>query len=198
MSRIGIFGGSFDPVHAGHTGAVESFLNSGLIDEVWVLLTPDPPHKQNKRQASYNHRLEMLKLAFGPMAVNGRVKVSTLEKDLPSPSYTLQTLRHFKKSYPGHNFFLCLGGDSILQFHTWYRFEEILKDFSLLAVERPGSDAGKADRRVLEKTIFVEHVPVDASSTFVREADESVEDQLPGEVEAYIREHGLYTHLTQH
>lgn len=187
--RIGIFGGSFDPVHTGHVEAVASFLNSGLLDEVWVLLTPDPPHKRGKSQAPYNDRLAMLQLAFAEI---DSVVVSTYEKELPAPSYTLQTLTNLRNDYPGHTFFLCVGGDSVNHFHKWYRFEEILEICSIIAAERPGNGMEQADHRVLEKTIFVEHNPISISSTGVRSGDIEKSRHLPKRVEDYIRKHNLY------
>ncbi len=187
--RIGIFGGSFDPVHTGHVEAVASFLNSGLLDEVWVMLTPDPPHKLGKSKASYSHRHAMLELAFADL---DSAFVSTYEKDLPYPSYTLQTLTHLIQDYPVHTFFLCLGGDSVSHFHEWYKFEDILGICSLIAAERPGNSTESADPRVLEKTIFVEHIPLDISSTGVRSGTIDKGYHLPENVEHYISKHKLY------
>jgi len=189
--RVGIFGGTFDPVHSGHIEAVNSFLSGGLIDELWVMLTPDPPHKRDRnRHTPYHHRLQMLKLAFEGM---DNVRICTIEKELPQPSYTLQTLRHLTKTYPEIRFFLCVGEDSVSSFHTWHRYRDILKNFSLLAVKRPGSDAKKAEADVLDKTIFLEHKPVDISSTGIRQNESVPEQMVPDNVAAYIEEHQLYT-----
>lgn len=189
--RVGIFGGTFDPVHSGHIEAVHSFLSSGLIDEVWVMLTPDPPHKRHKdHHTPYNHRLEMLKLAFKGM---GNARICTLEKELPQPSYTLQTLRHLRETYPDIRFFLCLGEDSVSSFHTWHRYGNILENFSILAVKRPGSDAENAKAEVLERTIFLEHKPVDISSTAIRQDESDMEQMVPDNVAMYIEEHQLYS-----
>jgi nicotinate-nucleotide adenylyltransferase len=189
VKRIGIFGGSFDPVHNGHIESVQSFLNSGLIDEVWVLLTPDPPHKSGRMMAPFSDRIQMLHLAFGD---HKDVTISDVEKSLPSPSYSLQTVRHLKNHYPGFTFFLCLGGDSLAEFHTWYRYREILKECSLMAVLRPGFSREGISNEILEKTVFVDHKPVRASSTQVRK-DAAASDQiLPAQVKEYIEKHQLY------
>lgn len=189
--RAGIFGGTFDPVHSGHIEAVQSFLSSGLIDEIWVMLTPDPPHKRHKNNHTpYNHRLQMLKLAF--QGINN-VRISTIEKELPQPSYTLQTLSHLTKTYPDTRFFLCLGEDSVSSFHTWHRYRDILKDLSLLAVKRPGADVKEASEDVLDKTIFLEHKPVNISSTAIRQNESDLEQMVPDNVAAYIEEHQLYS-----
>ena len=188
--RVGIFGGTFDPVHSGHIEAVNSFLDSHLIDEIWVMLTPDPPHKSpNPHRASYQHRLAMLNLAFQGV---DNVQISTIENDLSKPSYTLQTLQYLSGKYPENHFLLCLGEDSVHSFHAWHRYKDILKDYSILAVKRPGSDAEKARPEVLEKTIFVEHKPVDVSSTVIRGNESGNQNMVPDAVAAYIQEHELY------
>jgi nicotinate-nucleotide adenylyltransferase len=188
-ARIGIYGGSFDPVHNGHVFAVHSFLNSGLIDEVWVLLTPYPPHKTDQSKTGYQHRFEMLKLAFEAV---DNVHIKTVENELPSPSYTLQTLEHLEKTHPSHTFFLCLGEDSIQHFHTWHRYRDILKKCTIIVVERPGFNSSDVDKSILEKSIFIDHYPVDISSSQIRENKNGEESKVPQSVAGYIEKHQLY------
>lgn len=188
MKRVGIFGGSFDPVHTGHVEAVNSFLNSGLIDEVWVLLTPIPPHKTNQKQADFSHRLKMLQLVFSD---HEKVQVRDLEKDLTTPSYSLQTIRYLKKEYPENIFFLCIGEDSLESFHKWYKYNEILNESTLLVVNRPGFDHSCVDSKILENTIFVDHKPLDISSTQIRDGVDR-NYSIPDTVRRYIQDHNLY------
>ena len=191
MKQIGLFGGSFDPVHNGHVEAVNSFLESGLVDEVWVLLTPAPPHKPNQKKTDFKHRYNMLNLAFQE---SDSIKISDIEKDLPKPSYTLQTIHHLKTQYPDYTFFLCLGGDSLHSFHKWHKYDEILEECTLLVVYRPGSDHAAVDSDILEKSIFVDHKPMNISSTEIRrEPDSSTIMKLPEEVLNYIQKYNLYT-----
>ncbi|WP_069131786.1 nicotinate (nicotinamide) nucleotide adenylyltransferase [Rhodohalobacter halophilus] len=193
MKRIGLFGGSFDPVHNGHVEAVKSFLNSGFIDEVWILLTPDPPHKSGQVLNRFEHRLEMLKLAFRSL---NRVKISQIETELPKPSYTLRTIEHLKNRYPDHLFYLCLGEDSLQTFHQWYKYREIIGECSLIVVDRPGADHSEVAPEILEETIFVEHQPQDISSTEIRSKPGSrVKRKLPADVQAYIQKNNLYIEL---
>jgi nicotinate-nucleotide adenylyltransferase len=188
--RVGIFGGSFDPVHYGHIEAVRSFISSGLVDEVWVMLTPDPPHKKNKIQAAYDNRLEMLNIALSNIS---GVKISEVEQQLPKPSYTLQTLKHLKEKHPDYMFYLCLGEDSITHFHEWFKFHEILETCNLLAVERPGFDSSGTDPKILEKTIFLDHKPYDVSSTKIRKTGNTqARFDVPEKVAEYIHKHKLY------
>lgn len=188
--RVGIFGGTFDPVHSGHVQAVHSFLLSGLIDEIWVLLSPDPPHKKRENNVpSYEHRLNMLQIAFRDIE---NVTISTLERELPTPSYTLRTLLHLKEAYPEILFFLCVGEDSVASFHTWHKYREILNECTLLAVKRPGADRKNAKEEVLEKTIFVDHQPIKISSTGIRKGKMESAEPLPDKVADYIDQHELY------
>lgn len=192
MKRIGLFGGSFDPVHNGHIEAVNSFLESGLIDEIWILLTPAPPHKPDQKKTDFEHRYNMLKLAFQE---SDNIKISNLEKDLPKPSYTLQTILHLKAQHPDKTFFLCLGEDSLQSFHKWHKYDEILEECMLLVVDRPGSDHGDVDSDILEKSIFVDHKSMNISSTEIRRAsNSSTRMKLPDEVLSYIQKNNLYTY----
>ena len=191
MKRIGLFGGSFDPVHNGHIEAVNSFLASGLIDEIWILLTPVPPHKPDQKKTDFEHRYNMLKLAFQE---SDNTKISDIEKDLPKPSYTLQTIDHLKKQHSEYTFFLCLGEDSLQSFHKWHKFEEILDECTLMVVDRPGADHSGVDSKILEKTVFVDHKPMNISSTEIRQSPEtSTLVNLPDEVQNYIQKNNLYT-----
>ena len=191
MKRIGLFGGSFDPVHNGHIEAVNSFLESGLIDEIWILLTPAPPHKPDQKKTDFEHRYNMLRLAFQE---SENIKISEIEKDLPKPSYTLQTIQHLKTKNPDHTFFLCLGEDSLQYFHKWHKYHDILEECTLLVVDRPGSDHGDVDSYILEKSIFVDHKPMNISSTEIRRGPNSATImKLPDDVLNYIQKNNLYT-----
>jgi len=191
VKRIGLFGGSFDPVHNGHIEAVNSFLESGLIDEIWILLTPAPPHKPDQKKTDFEHRYNMLRLAFQE---SENIKISEIEKDLPKPSYTLQTIQHLKTKNPDHTFFLCLGEDSLQYFHKWHKYHDILEECTLLVVDRPGSDHGDVDSYILEKSIFVDHKPMNISSTEIRRGPNSATImKLPDDVLNYIQKNNLYT-----
>lgn len=189
--RIGIFGGSFDPVHNGHISVIKSLLASGLIKKVQILLTPYPPHKDASGQTDFAHRLNMLKIAFKDLA---DVEVSDIERHLPKPSYTLQTITYLKNAHPENTYFLCLGEDSIDSFHKWFKYEEILEQVPLMVAERPGYGREGLDQKVAERSIFVDHQPVEISSTDIRNGDLNipVEYAIPKEVIEYARENNLY------
>jgi len=189
-TRTGIFGGSFDPVHSGHIQAAESFLKSNLIHQLLVLLTPTPPHKQNSDQASYRCRFEMLKMAFRDY---GNIMISDLETRLSKPSYTLHTLNYLINRNKDRTWFLCVGEDSIVHFDSWYQYKDILKLVPLVVAGRPGFDKESVKPEILERSVFVDHEPVDISSTGIRNRTLKTGEVVPGEVAAYISKHNLYT-----
>lgn len=191
--RVGLFGGTFDPVHNGHVSIAQSFLDSGNIDELWVLLTPYPPHKQEKKTTSYQTRLDMLEAAFAGME---KVKINTIENSLPKPSYSVQTIRYLKKEYPNTTFFYCMGEDSLAKFHTWKFYDEILEECDLLVAQRPGVSHEETQDDILAHTCFVPHTPLDISSSDIRDEakkGKSIQNMVPEEVALIIENEQLYS-----
>ncbi|MDX1638400.1 MAG: nicotinate (nicotinamide) nucleotide adenylyltransferase [Balneolaceae bacterium] len=196
-ARVGLFGGTFDPVHKGHVSIVGSFLISGRIDELWVLPSPCPPHKDNSEITSYKHRRNMLELAFEQF---DGVEICDVEKNLPQPAYTIRTIRYLKKKYPETIFYLCIGEDSLEEFHTWHKPDEIIEECELLVAGRPGSTKKNAEQTYVDQATFVNHEPVDISSTKLRAmiagAGHRYQSWIPQRVQEYIIKHGLYTEDT--
>ncbi|MEX1062044.1 MAG: nicotinate (nicotinamide) nucleotide adenylyltransferase [Balneolaceae bacterium] len=195
VERIGIFGGAFNPVHNGHLSVASSFLESNLIHSLWLIPTADPPHKTDSL-APFRHRLKMLEIAFYDW---DRIEINDLESRLENPSYTLRTVTHLQDSYDDRLFYLCMGEDSLSRFSGWYKYEELLQRACLLVAERPGYDKRAVPEKILNRTIFVEHEPVDISSTDIRKTntggDESGADtgkKLPDSIHQYIAANALY------
>lgn len=192
MSGVGLFGGTFDPVHKGHLSIARSFLDSPEIDQLWVLLTPYPPHKEREGYVDYNTRLEMLEHSFQNFR---NLQILTIENELPKPSYTYNTICHLKGLYPDKSFYFCIGEDNLSQFHSWKFHKEILKEAELLVANRPGSDHTGVDQYILDKTTFVAHEPLEFSSSMVRErirTGASISDIVTEDVEEIILKKGLY------
>lgn len=190
--RIGIFGGTFDPVHNGHLSIARSFLDSGYIDELWILPSPDPPHKTDQTLTEFPLRKRMLEAAFSPF---GNVVVSDLENRLPHPSYTIQTIEHLKKQYPEKTFYLCIGEDSLIEFDTWYKPGRILEECELLVASRPGIDTEGVRSEIMRRSHFVDHEPVQISSTELRSRlreGKDVDNLLPDPVLKIIEKQELY------
>ena len=171
MIKTGLFSGSFNPVHNGHLAIAQSFISSGKIDELWVYPTPVSPFKTGKEREEllpYKERLSLLTLAFDQLD-HPKIDVKSVEKELSPPYYTVNTLRHLRKTNPDRAFYLCIGSDSANQFHRWHKYIEILKIAELLVAKRPDNDSEDSPAEdVLEHTTFINHKPIDISSTKIR------------------------------
>ena len=186
-ARIGLFGGAFDPIHIGHLGLIDSMLASGVLDTLCVVPTYDPPHRPPARYP-FMDRLRMTRLA---LQAHADVRVLSVESLLPRPSYTVRTLEYLQSGSPGDTFFLCIGFDSLATFTRWHRHREILRMCSLLVASRPGTDPARIPPEVLDHAVFVEHEPIDVSSTRIRETLEAGDDLsglVPQSVLEYLRE----------
>ncbi|TYP95215.1 nicotinate-nucleotide adenylyltransferase [Fodinibius salinus] len=190
--KIGLLGGSFDPVHNGHLAIARSFLASPYITELWVLLTPHPPHKRGQSPASYEVRLKMLQEAFAGF---DRVEVSDIERQLPDPSYTVRTLEYLTDRFSEKSFFLCLGSDSAKHFTEWYQWQRILSYCELLVAARPSARDIQLNQEIAQKTHFIDHQSVSVSSTEVRSkasSAQNIADLVPASVEKIIDQQNLY------
>lgn len=189
---IGLLGGSFDPVHNGHLSIVRSFLESEFISKLWILLTPDPPHKTDRTLSDYEHRFKMLKAAFRHFDA---VKITDIENKLPRPSYTIQTLQYLVEKYPDQKFYLCMGEDSLRDFKQWKNWKDILNTTELLVARRPSNRTIDLDSEIVDKTHFIDHEPVNISSTEIRDRVAKGKDitaLVPGKVHSIITKANLY------
>ena len=193
--RIGIYGGSFNPIHKGHTELAASIVQQGLVDELWLLVSPLNPLKQGETSdiAEYEHRLSMARLATED--IEG-VKVSDFEKNHPIPSYTITTLGELHKAYPEHEFVLVIGAANWERFPRWYHAQEIIDTYSILIYRRPGCEM---DETLLPLSVQVVDTPLyDISSTEIRESVKKGRMPLKWvdrKVATYIRVHHLYSPL---
>lgn len=191
--KIGIFGGTFDPVHNGHLSIAKSFLRSGFIDTLWILLTPSPPHKEDHK-LPYALRFKMLSDVFESI---DNVIVSDVEQKLSSPSYTVNTIEYLQELHPEYQFYLCLGKDSYRNFENWHRWQKILEHTEILVAERPidVQHSNKIHQKITPKAHFIDHAPVNISSTEVRKRlkkGEPVETMVPASVLKTISKNNLY------
>ena len=190
--RIGIYGGSFNPIHKGHTQLAAFIVAQGLVDELWLLVSPLNPLKSGEMSniAEYEHRLKMAELATE--GIEG-VNVSDFERHLPLPSYTITTLGELQKAYPEHEFVLVIGADNWEQFPRWYHADEIIEKYRILIYRRPGCEI---DEMALPASVQVVETPLyDVSSTQIRESVKKgrmMRRWLDEKVARYIKRHQLY------
>lgn len=188
MIRTGLYGGSFNPIHEGHVSLSRALLRSGLVDEMWLLVSPQNPFKVNDALLADTARLELARIAAAP--VDG-LTVSDYEFRLPRPSYMVNTLEHLRQDYPEREFILVIGADNWERFPRWYRHDEILRRHRIIVYPRPGCVISD-----LPPTVTVADTPLyDISSTDIRERigrpDYDGEGLPPGVWEA-IKEKGFY------
>ena len=190
--RIGIYGGSFNPIHKGHTELARAIVEQGCVDELWMLVSPLNPLKQDETTdiAEYAHRLRMAELATE--GIDG-VRVSDFESHLPLPSYMVTTLGELDKAYPEHEFVLVIGADNWERFPRWYHADEILANYPILIYRRPGCTI---DETSLPPTVQVVTTPLyDISSTDIRTSARRgrlLRRWLDPKVANYIKHHKLY------
>jgi nicotinate-nucleotide adenylyltransferase len=194
--RVGIFGGTFDPVHLGHLVVAEQAREQGELDEVWFVPSARPPHKLDQPITSFDRRVDMLELAIAGEPI---FQVSLVEKARPGPSYTVDTLADVAASRPGVDWSLILGADSLIDFPAWREPDRILEMASLLVVARPGwseAEAGKVSQGFPEGKVRWLEAPLIsiASRDLRRRAAEgrSLAYLTPKAVEVFIREKKVY------
>jgi nicotinate-nucleotide adenylyltransferase len=199
--RVGIFGGTFDPVHLGHLILAEQAREQAQLDEVWFVPAPRPPQKEAQSITRFEQRVEMLALA---LAGNPAFRIDEIEKDRVGPSYTADTLAELHRRHPEHVFMLLVGGDALIDLPTWREPRRILELAGLVVMDRPGSPSVRADelrqRLALPaefplSLIHVEAPAIDIASRYLRRriaAGHSVRYLVPRAVEAYIQEKKLY------
>ena len=135
--KIGLYFGSFNPVHAGHLIIANHLLNETDIERVWFVLSPQNPFKINNSLLNEYDRLHLLRTATEQ---DPRIRVSDIEFNLPKPSYTSVTLAHLAEKYPEHSFSIIMGSDSAQNLHKWKNADWIMKHYSIYVYMRPGFD----------------------------------------------------------
>ena len=135
MVRTGIYGGTFNPIHNGHTQLGQALVQDGMVDELWFLVSPQNPLKVDQKLLDDEARLRLAHLAIQETE---KLHVSDFEFHLPRPSYMVNTLACLSRQYPDREFILVIGADNWERFHCWYHAQEILQHYRLIIYPRPG------------------------------------------------------------
>jgi nicotinate-nucleotide adenylyltransferase len=198
--KIGVLGGTFDPVHLGHIKMAEEARDSLGLGEVIIVPAGQPMSKSTERITPAKHRIEMLRLA---VAGRPQLKVSSIEIERPGPSYTVDTIAALKKQYGIQDeIYFILGWDSLAQFADWREPERIIGMCYLAAVPRPGwprpslEDLEKDIPGISKKVVFIDKPRLNISASGIREMaarGESIDRLVPGPVADYIKKHKLDT-----
>ena len=170
-ASIGIFGGSFNPIHNGHIALAKAFLEKENLDEVWFMVSPQNPFKVDQQLLADHLRLKLVSKAIN---YNPRFKASDYEFHLPKPSYTWNTLQHLTHDFPRYRFTILIGGDNWDAFNRWYHAEDILANYKLVVYPRRGQNL---DNTSLPTNVSLLQTPlIDISSTTIRNRIKSGED----------------------
>lgn len=204
-----MLGGTFDPVHKGHLQLADEAAQYLNLDTVLFIPAAVPPHKPDRAVTSYSHRVRMIELALVDMT---GMEISTIEQDLPTPSYTIDTLRAIKQAGKQEELFYIVGLDAFLEIDTWKSYAALLKSVNFIVLSRSGyhhtplerflQSIGylkekKGWRNVMsgKQIFFLVKEIMDVSSSMVRslvQSNEDIHPFLPGSVAQYIQENGLY------
>ena len=203
MPRIGLFGGTFDPIHNGHLHIARSFADELDLESVILLPAGDPYHKTTPRTAAH-HRLAMAEIAA---QADSRLAVSDCDIVRQGATYTHDTVQIFRQHFPAAELWLLIGMDSLLQLHTWHRWQNLVRQCRIAAAPRPGSSLAQAPAPLQNwlaealpqgRLHILQAEPLPISSSQIRQqlAAEHTSPDLPPAVLGYIRQHQLYCHIS--
>jgi nicotinate-nucleotide adenylyltransferase len=196
MAKIGLYFGSFNPVHIGHLAIAGFMTEFAGIDQVWFVVSPHNPLKKKNTLLADHHRLYMVQLATGD---SDRLKASDIEFKLPVPSYTIDTLTYLKEKYSKNEFCLVMGEDNLYTLHKWKNAEELIYRYPIYIYPRP--DSAKPSSLLLDQLLIkadihkVDAPMMDISGTFIRDGIKKGKDMsyfLPAPVWKYIKEMHFY------
>lgn len=190
MTKVGLFFGSFNPIHVGHLIIAKYMTNFTDLDEVWFVVSPQNPFKEKKSLGNMYDRLEMVNLAIEG---ENRLRASDIEFNLPQPSYTIDTLAHLRERHPNKEFLLIMGEDNLHGFSKWKNADIILRDYKIIVYPRPGFDTSTwKDHPAITMT---ETPMMELSSTFLRQCIKENKDiryYTEDKVRDFIDKKGLY------
>ena len=187
--KIGLFFGSFNPIHIGHKVIASYLVDFTDLDKVMFLVSPQNPLKQKISLLDQYHRLQIIRAEIED---NSKLAVSDIEFDMPKPSYTIDTLVRLKEKYPENDYSIIMGSDNLQNFHKWKNYEQILEDYSIYIYPRPGYEISGSHKNIH----VIEGVPqMEISSSFIRKSIKEGKDisyLMPEKAWIYTDEMNFY------
>ena len=190
--KIGLFFGSFNPIHSGHLIIANIMVETTDLEKIWFIVSPQNPFK---KRANLAHEMDRYDMVQAAVYDNYNFQVSDIEFSMPRPSYTVDTLAYLSDKYANHQFKLIIGEDNLLNFNKWKNADVIMKDYGLYVYPRPGINISK-DEHINSSIQFVEAPVLDISATFIRNLvknGKSIKYLVPDSVEALIHARKLYS-----
>ena len=191
--KIGLYFGTFNPIHVGHLAIANHMVEFSDLDEIWMVITPHSPFKKKSTLLADNHRYQLVSLATEDYP---KLKPSKIEFDLPQPNYTINTLVHLAEKHPQHQFNLIMGEDNLASFHKWKNYEVILEEYNIYVYPRIYAGEKPITRFDNHPKIHPVDAPImEISSTFIRKAianHKNIQPLLPCKVWQYIDEMNFY------
>lgn len=189
--KVGLFFGSFNPVHVGHMILAQTALNETPLDKVWFVISPQNPFKEKKNLVSEYDRLRMVELAIGDSL---DLQASNVEFGLPQPSYTIDTLTHLQDRYKSYEFSLIMGQDNLQYLDRWKNYEAIIKYYQIYVYPRIGTEPSMFDNH--EHVRFFEAPLLNISASYLRKTlkeNKAITYMVSPEVEDYIEKNRLFS-----
>lgn len=190
--NIGLYFGSFNPIHIGHLILANYLAEHSDLDEIWLVVTPQNPFKDKKSLLDNASRLEMVSLSLKEY---DKLKPCDIEFHLPQPNYTIDTLIHLEEKYPQHSFSLIMGEDNLKSFHKWKNYEVILSHYLIYVYPRLSEGKVPDALQGHEHIVYIKTPIIELSATAIREdiaQGKDVRPMLPPQVWSYIDKWGFY------
>lgn len=190
--KIGLYFGTFNPIHIGHLIIANHIAEHSDLDQIWMVVTPHNPFKKKDTLLDDYHRLQMVHLATEDFP---KIKPSDIEFKLSQPNYTVNTLAHLQEKFPKNEFSLIMGEDNLKSFHKWKNYEVILQNHDIYVYPRISTDVENPEFKNHPKVHFVAAPIVEISSTFIRESiknNKNVKPLLSSKVWEYIDHNNFY------
>ena len=190
--KIGLYFGTFNPIHVGHLIIANHMAEHAELDQVWMVVTPHNPLKKKNTLLDDSHRLQMVYLATEDFS---KIKPSDIEFKLSQPNYTINTLVHLQEKYPNYEFSLIMGEDNLKSLHKWKNYEAILAHHDIYVYPRISSEEENLTFQNHPKIHMIDAPVVEISSTFIRnniKKGKNVQPLLPSKVWQYIDHNNFY------
>jgi nicotinate-nucleotide adenylyltransferase len=189
--KIGLYFGSYNPIHIGHLAIANYMVEYTDIDQLWFVVSPQNPFKKKANLLADYHRLEMVERAIDD---DERFRASNIEFNLPKPSYTIDTLTYLQERHPNHIFKILMGADNLTSFPKWKNFEMIIENYGVIVYPRPGYE--KPENLNFRNIEYADNTPLmEISSSFIRQAireGKNVRHFMPPKAWKYLDEMNFY------